>query len=308
MPDEIERARRVAALLGPAAQLDHPFGALTTYRVGGTAAVFATLSSERDVEAARSAVGETGIEVLVLGKGSNLVVADAGFGGLVVQLAGDFATIEIDADSRSATAGGAVAYPVLARRTASAGLTGLEWAVGVPGSVGGAVRMNAGGHGSETAEVLVTATIADVRTGEDEVRVVPVGELGLGYRRSAVRDDQVVLAARFTLGQAPAPDCEAAVSEVVVWRRANQPGGQNAGSVFTNPEGDSAGRIVDQAGLKGFRLGSAQVSPKHANFIQADPAGSADDVMRLIAEVQRIVQERTGIVLQPEVHLIGVSL
>jgi UDP-N-acetylmuramate dehydrogenase len=300
-------ALRVADLLGPLASLDHPLGALTTYRVGGTAAVFATLGTETEVEAATAAVADTGIEVLVLGKGSNLVVADAGLRGLAVQLAGDFAAIEIDAGEGSATAGGAVAYPIVARRTAAAGLTGLEWAVGVPGSVGGAVRMNAGGHGSDTASVLVEATVADLASGLG-IRTLTRDQLALAYRSSGVRDEYAVLTARFALEPGVAEECLAAVSEVVAWRRAHQPGGQNAGSVFVNPEGDSAGRIVDEAGLKGFRLGSAQVSPKHANFIQADPGGSGDDVIRLISEVRRLVEERTGIRLVPEVHLIGATL
>jgi UDP-N-acetylmuramate dehydrogenase len=300
-------ALRVADLLGPLASLDHPLGALTTYRVGGTAAVFATLGTEAEVEAATAAVAETGIEVLVLGKGSNIVVADTGFRGLAVQLAGDFAAIEIDAAGGSADAGGAVAYPVLARRTAAAGLTGLEWAVGVPGSVGGAVRMNAGGHGSQTASALVEATVADLASGLG-IRTLSRDQLALGYRSSGVRDEDAVLTARFALDPEVAEACLASVSEVVAWRRAHQPGGQNAGSVFINPDGDSAGRIVEAAGLKGFRLGSAQVSPKHANFIQADPGGSGDDVFRLIAEVRRLVEERSGICLAPEVHLIGATL
>jgi UDP-N-acetylmuramate dehydrogenase len=328
-------AREVAERLGSIAALDQPFGALTTYRVGGTAAVLATLGCPADVEATAAAVSATGIEVIVLGKGSNLVVADAGFPGLVIQLRDDYAAVTIVTDSGLAIAGGAVAYPVLARRTAAAGLTGLEWAVGVPGSVGGAVRMNAGGHGSDTAKVLVEATIVDLcagagagagaaagaadagsdagaaggsRSDQVDYRTVPASELALGYRKSAVTDTQVVLTAQFALSPAPAGQCEQAVSEVVAWRRAHQPGGQNAGSVFTNPEGDSAGRLVEQAGLKGHRLGSAQVSPKHANFIQADPGGSADDVIRLIAEVRNLVEQRTGVLLQPEVHLVGASL
>jgi UDP-N-acetylmuramate dehydrogenase len=318
-------AREVADRLGPIAALDQPFGALTTYRVGGTAGVFAALGGPADVEAAVAAVSATGIEVIVLGKGSNLVVADAGFPGLVVQLRDDYSEVTIVTDSGLAIAGGAVAYPVLARRTAAAGLTGLEWAVGVPGSVGGAVRMNAGGHGSDTAKVLVETTLVDLGggatspqagaggvassgSGQVDYRTVPAADLALGYRTSAVTDTQIVLTAQFSLAPAPTEECEKAVSEVVAWRRAHQPGGQNAGSIFTNPEGDSAGRLVDAAGLKGYRLGSAQVSSKHANFIQADPAGSADDVIRLIAKVRELVEQRTGVLLQPEVHLVGASL
>ena len=240
--------------------------------------------------------------MLVLGKGSNLLVADGGFPGLCVRLAESFA------GSRSrhelVRAGGAAAYPVLARRTAAAGLTGLEWAVGIPGSVGGAVRMNAGGHGAETSDRLVPAGRRLMALGSGADRGPPPSSSS-SYRHSALGPDDVVIEASFRLERGDAEAATARIAEIVRWRREHQPGGQNAGSVFTNPPGDSAGRLVEAAGLKGLRIGSAAVSDKHANFIQADPGGSADDVRRLIDEVRRLVAERLGVELRTELHLIG---
>jgi UDP-N-acetylmuramate dehydrogenase len=199
-----------------------------------------------------------------------------------------------------------VQLPVLARRTAGAGLTGLEWAVGVPGSVGGAVRMNAGGHGSDVSRSLVACGLVDLAQGDHAaVACRGVAEMDFGYRRSAVTGHQVVVWARFGLTPGDEASSAGTIRDIVRWRLDHQPGGQNAGSVFTNPEGDSAGRLIDEAGLKGLRWGTAQVSEKHANFIQADDGGSADDVRRLMEEVRRLVRERTGIELRTEIRLIG---
>ena len=292
--------------LGGLASREVPIGPMTTYRVGGAAAAFTEPGSEEDVARIADAVARTGVDVLVLGNGSNLLVGEAGFPGLVVHLGEAFATFAADPAELRVTAGGALSYPVLARRSAASGLTGLEWAVGIPGSVGGGVRMNAGGHGSDTASVLVEARIAHLASGD--IRDVQVADLSLGYRHSAVAPTDVVLGATFAVAPGDRPACEARISEIVRWRRANQPGGQNAGSVFTNPPGDSAGRLIDASGLKGLRIGSAQVSPKHANFIQVDAGGSATDVARLVVEVQRLVAERTGVELVPELRVVGMPL
>jgi UDP-N-acetylmuramate dehydrogenase len=231
-------------------------------------------------------------------------VADAGFPGLAVTLGEGFAGIAID--GTRVRAGGAVSLPVLARRTAAAGLRGLEWAVGVPGSVGGGVRMNAGGHGSDIKAVLSRVRLFDLDAGDrGEARDVDSADLLLGYRSSALTPFQVVVAAEFDLRPGDRTAAEAQIAEIVRWRREHQPGGPNAGSVFTNPPGDAAGRLVEAAGLRGHRHGTACVSPKHANFIQADEGGSADDVRTLIAFVRQRVLERAGVLLQPEVHLVG---
>ena len=282
-------------------EADVPLGPLTTYRVGGAAARFARIEDDDDLAAVAEMVRDEDIPVLVVGKGSNLLVADRGFPGLAVVLGDAFA--ELGIEGTTVRAGGATPLPVLARRTAAAGLRGLEWAVGVPGSVGGGVRMNAGGHGSDIAASLLRVRVFDLATGDDGV--VQTADLAFAYRRSAITPAQVVVWAEFATVVGDADAANAEIAEIVRWRRDNQPGGQNAGSVFTNPDGDSAGRLVDAAGCKGLRVGTAEVSTKHANFIQADPGGSADDVIALIAEVRRRVRDAFGVDLHPEVRLVG---
>ncbi|MCU1483320.1 MAG: murB [Actinomycetia bacterium] len=296
-----EAVERAAAVLGERARRDVPLAPFTTYRVGGAAALFVEVVGDDDLALVADAVGSSGVEVLVVGKGSNLLVADAGFDGLALVLGDAFA--EVAVDGTTVRAGGATPLPVLARRTVAAGLAGLEWAVGVPGSVGGGVRMNAGGHGSDVAASLVRVRVLDLATGEDGV--VSAAALELGYRRSAVGASRVVVWAEFALAPGDVDAGTAELAEVVRWRRAHQPGGQNCGSVFTNPPDDSAGRLVDAAGCKGLRRGTAHVSEKHANFIQADPDGSADDVAALIAEVRVRVADVHGIDLHPELRMIG---
>ncbi len=294
-----------ARLLGPAAAVDVPLGPLTTYRVGGRAALAVTVSTEDDLVPVAEAVRATDVPVLVVGKGSNMLVADAGFPGLAVIVAGPAHVTVGPPDGAEVLvgAGGAAGLPVVARQSAAAGLRGLEWAVGVPGSVGGAVRMNAGGHGADIASCLVEARVFDLRAGAASSRRAET--LDLGYRASNLAPTDVVVAATFRAVRGERAGAEAAISEIVRWRRENQPGGQNAGSVFTNPPDDSAGRLVEAAGLKGFRLGTATVSAKHANFIQADEGGSADDVRRLMDLVRDRVRAEVGVELHAEVRLIG---
>lgn len=285
------------------ARRDEPIGPRTTYRVGGAAALWVEAESHDDLERVHEALSSADgdVPVLVVGNGSNLLVSDSGFPGLAIGLGAGFVWTEIEGDV--VRAGAATGYPVVARQSAAAGLRGLEWAVGVPGSVGGALRMNAGGHGSQTIEVLWRFYVYDVEGGSG--RECKAEELGAAYRRSALADTEVVEWASFRLHAGDPDEAQAALSEVVRWRRANQPGGSNAGSVFTNPAEAPAGLLIEQAGLKGRRLGGAQVSPKHANFIQADDSGSADDVRRLIDLVRAEVLARTGVELVPELRMVG---
>ena len=298
----VERALGLLLPLGRRVESGGPIGPLTTYRVGGAAAIRVTPGGPRDLEVISAAVQASGLDVLVVGRGSNLLVADAGFPGIAVVLDPD-AYSAIAVEGAVVRAGAAVALPALARQSVEAGLTGLEWAVGVPGSVGGGVRMNAGGHGSDMARTLRSARIHDLRTGT-EARL-SLDQLEYSYRHSSVRPHQVVVEAEFGLERGDPDAGRETIRDIVRWRREHQPGGQNAGSVFTNPPGDSAGRLIDEAGLKGRRRGTAMVSPKHANFIQADPRGSADDVFELIRHIRVEVGERFGVDLEPEVRLIG---
>jgi UDP-N-acetylmuramate dehydrogenase len=294
----------VARQLGALAEADVPLGPLTTYRVGGPAALLVRVEDDAALAAVAEAVAATGIDVLVVGKGSNLLVADAGFPGLALVLGDPYADVEVE--GTTVRAGGAAAMPVVARRSVTAGLAGFEWAVGVPGSIGGGVRMNAGGHGSDFAAVLVGVRRLDLRTGEDGR--VSASALDLGYRRSSVRAHQLVLSAELALAPGDAERGAEQLAEIVAWRRANQPGGPNAGSVFANPEGDAAARLIDEVGAKGLRHGTAAVSTKHANFIQADEGGRADDVFALMGEVRDRVLAATGVALRVETRCVGFTL
>jgi UDP-N-acetylmuramate dehydrogenase len=301
-PDAL--AARLAAA-GVRVERAVPVADLTTYHVGGPVAVLARVGSAAELGAVAAACdGERLPPLLVVGRGSNLLVADAGFPGLALVLDGDFDALDLRTDATSVRAGAAVALPVLARRAASAGRTGLEFYVGIPGTVGGAVRMNAGGHGRETADVLVDAEVADLAAGGVPTPR-PLARLGFGYRRSALSPTEVVTGATFRVVDGDATAADAEVAAIVRWRREHQPGGSNAGSVFANPPGDSAGRLVDSLGLKGLRVGGAVVSPKHANFFQAEAGASADDVRRLVVEVRQRVLDATGIALVPELRMIG---
>ena len=280
---------------------DHPIGPMTTYRAGGRAARFVRPVDRSELEAVAAGVASAGIPVLVVGRGSNLLVADGGFGGLALQLGQPFEKVRTE--GTSVVAGAGVSLPVLARLTVAESLTGFEWAVGVPGSLGGAVRMNAGGHGSDMATTLVSADTVDLATGEGRRRTL--ADLSLDYRSSSIEQSEVVVEATMALAVGDMASGEERLAEIVRWRRENQPGGQNAGSVFTNPVGDSAGRLIDEAGLKGWRFGSASVSERHANFIQVDEGGSADDVVALMDMVARRVIEVHGIRLEPETVIVG---
>lgn len=300
------RAAEILRPLGERVEPNGSVGALTTYRVGGAASLRVTVANLDDLGLVADAVAASGLDVLVVGRGSNLLVSDNGFPGLAVILDADrFGEVRFDGEL--VRAGAAVALPALARQTVEAALTGLEWAVGVPGSVGGAIRMNAGGHGSDVASTVQSAHLFDLLDPGRGIRVASGPDLDYSYRHSAVGPTDLVVEAEFALRPGDREEGRRTIREIVRWRREHQPGGQNAGSVFTNPPGDSAGRIIDAAGLKGLRIGTATVSEKHANFIQADTGGSADDVYELMLRVKATVAEKMGIDLQPEVRLIGFS-
>lgn len=306
--DVTQRVDAAAAVLGDVARRDEPLGPMTTYRVGGAADLFVRARSAADLRLVADAVEASGLPVLVVGRGSNLLVADRGFRGIALSVSEITGEVDIDPAEGLVTAGSSVLLPVLARQTVRAGLSGFEWAVGVPGSIGGAVRMNAGGHGSDMAASLLDVVVVDL-VGADagRPRTVAASDLGLRFRGSDLAGTTVVLSARLRLAPGDRERGERELSEIVSWRRSNQPGGQNAGSVFVNPvPGEvSAGELVDRVGLRGHRLGTATVSDKHANFIQADEGGSADDVVALMRFVRERVERETGHALRSEIRLIG---
>lgn len=302
---EVDR-RLASSPLGPSLRRDHGLAPHTTYRVGGPARLFVTVADLAELEmlaAIVSGASEAGppVPVLVVGRGSNLLVADRGFDGLAVALAARLARFDIDGPTVRAS-GGAL-LPVVARASAEAGLTGFEWAVGVPGTVGGAVRMNAGGHGSDMSESLADAVVVDLHRGDTTVRAA--ADLQLGYRTSNLAAHQVVASVRLKLRFGDREASRSELAEIVHWRRANQPGGRNAGSVFTNPEHAAAGELIESAGAKGLRVGTAEVSAKHANFIQSDEGGQASDIVEVMREVRRRVSDAHGVELAAETHLVG---
>jgi UDP-N-acetylmuramate dehydrogenase len=299
----LDDVAQACAAAGLRVERDAPSGAFTTYRCGGPLAVLVRLGSDADAQRLAAALDGAGAGVLVIGRGSNLLVADTGFAGVAVVLDGDFERLDLDPERAAVAAGAAVPLPVLARRAAAAGIGGLEFFVGIPGAVGGAVRMNAGGHGRETVEVLTAARCLDLTSGTITDR--KPAQLELRYRGSNLRPTDLVLDAHFAGTHADADECNRQIAAIVQWRREHQPGGSNGGSVFTNPPGDAAGRLIEASGLKGSRVGGAVVSEKHANFFVADDGATATDVVTLIAHVQQRVEEHTGVHLEPELHLVG---
>jgi len=301
----VEAAADRLGCLGDAAQRDVALGPMTTYRVGGAAALFVRITERSQLHVVTDAAKASGLPVLVVGRGSNLLVADGGYPGIAVGLGELDSAIDIDTSAATVVASASVALPVLARKTAAAGLGGFEWAVGVPGSIGGAVRMNAGGHGSDMSASLVEVVVFDLHDGVE--RALTVDELGLEFRSSSLAPHHLVLEATLQLHQGDAEESARQISDIVAWRRANQPGGQNAGSVFVNPvPGEvSAGALIDGAGLRGHRLGTATVSDKHANFILADDGGRADDVLALMTHVRKCVEATSGFRLRSEIRLVG---
>ena len=287
---------------------DRPLAPLTTYGVGGNGACVVKVSSSDQMIAVSEVLRRhPGVETLVMGRGSNLLIADKGFDGVVVVMAPSSTENAVTVDGDIVEAGGAMLMPVLARRSVGAGRGGLEWCVGIPGTVGGAVRMNAGGHGADMAASVVDATVLSLRSGQ--IVRVSAEQLGFYFRGSALSNNQVVLSVRMRTSTQEAATGTAEINAVVSWRREHQPGGRNAGSVFVNPgAGDeSAGALIDSAGLRGFTIGSVSVSEKHANFIQAAEGSTAADIAAVMAHVQSTVEQVHGIRIYSEVCLVGFS-
>jgi UDP-N-acetylmuramate dehydrogenase len=281
---------------------DVPLGPLTTYKAGGPARLFAALDTRDQLSDLVQSGLAAHTRILVLGRGSNLVVADAGFDGLVIRLGGEF--LEVRVEGNRVVAGAAAPLPRVARTAVDAGLLGLEFFVGVPGSVGGAVRQNAGCFGVETADRLVYASIMALDSGQmrdDD----PVG-LQLGYRHSNVSERDLVTSAVFHGDPGDPETGRGLMREITRWRRDHQPGGTlNAGSVFKNPKGTTAGELIDSLGLKGMSVGDVSVSQKHANFFVAGPGATAEDISRLVTLVKDTVFERSGTILEPEIQFVG---
>jgi len=301
--ESILRAEAILrAACGDRLRSEFPLAPLTTFRIGGPAALYLEAESDADLAVAGQAVREANVPVVVIGKGSNVLVSDRGFRGLVLRLGRSYRWAARDGERL--TAGGAMPLATLSGVALSHSLSGLEFGVAIPGSFAGAIAMNAGAHGRELADVIESIDVFHLRAGA--ARRVPGAEAGFRYRGTSLPRDGVVTGARAKLEAADASEIRRRMDEAREWRRRAQPLAEpNCGSVFKNPPGEHAARLVDEAGGKGLSVGGASVSTKHANFIVTSEEASAADVVMLIRAVQELVSARFGIELELEVHLVG---
>jgi UDP-N-acetylmuramate dehydrogenase len=295
-----EHILRAAA--GARLRVAFPLALLTSFRLGGPASLYLEADNDSDLAAAAEAVAAAGIPWVVLGKGSNVLVSDRGFPGLVLRLGKGYRWAA--RDGSLLRAGGSMPLPALSGVALAHSLSGLEFGVAIPASLGGAVRMNAGAHDHAISEVLHVAELYSI-TGA--VRsTMAAGDAGFSYRRSALPEGSIVVGATVSLHPGEPEDIRREMEAARSWRRATQPLAEpNCGSVFKNPPGDHAARLVEAAGAKRMAVGNAVVSEKHANFIVARPGATATDVHLLIERVSGLVSERFGISLEPEVQRVG---
>ena len=273
----------------------------TTIGTGGAARWFARPETVDALQEALRWARDSNVATEVVGLGSNVLVHDAGVDALVIRLAGELVAAEVD--GTELVAGGGAPNAVCLHRARAAGLGGFEFASAIPGTAGGGVRMNAGAYGREWRDVLVDALVVDA----DGSRTVPVSELGLSYRRSALRPGQVVARVRFRLEPSTPEAVKDTVSELLARRKATQPTNKRTfGSVFKNPSAElGAGRAIEECGLKGHQIGGALVSPRHANFIENAGGATSADCIALMTEARRRVYERFEVELEHEVKFLG---
>lgn len=288
-------------------RVNEPMSKHTTFRIGGPAALMALPRTMEEVQTVLKTAAELGVEPFFLGNGSDLLVADRGYPGFIVKLAGEFEEICFcpapKGGTPQLTAGGAALLSTLSKTALHWGLTGLEFAGGIPGSVGGAVTMNAGAYGGEMAQVLESVTFLDEA---GEVCTLPVSECGFGYRKSIFSQRKcLVLRARFRLEQGDGYAIKARMDELTAKRREKQPIDlPSAGSMFKRPPGHFAAALIDQCGLKGLTVGGAQVSEKHAGFVVNRGGATCADVLELVDRVKEEVLRQTGVELEMEVKVL----
>lgn len=277
-------------------------GPLTSFRIGGPASIWIEPASEDELVGAGEVIVEHGLATLVIGRGTNILLSDHGYRGVVIRLGRPFEWIEgVDTTLR---AGGSAAIPQVANRAARMALIGLEFAVAIPATVGGAVRMNAGAHGGSISDVLLSVRVC--RLGSGGLKDLGREALAFGYRTSALHSSDIVCAATFELTPGSEDEIRDRMAKYRQHRSDTQPvDAPNAGSMFRNPEGSAAGALIESAGLKGYTVGGAEVSRKHANFFLAHSGAKAQDVYDLMAHVQSVVETAHGVLLIPEVKLVG---
>jgi UDP-N-acetylenolpyruvoylglucosamine reductase len=278
-----------------------PLGRLTTIGAGGPATAFARPRSIAELEQALAWARSRELQIVVVGLGSNLLAADEGVDALVLRLGGELAAVDVEGDVLRA--GGGATNAVCLHGARSAGLGGLEFACAIPGTAGGGVRMNAGAYGSDWAMILERALVVS----PDGSGWLTATELGLSYRHSDLRPDQVVAGVEYRLTPRPVEEIKAEVADLVARRKATQPTNKRTfGSVFKNPPGElGAGRMLELCGLKGHRIGGAVVSPRHANFIENVDAATSADCLALMEEARRRARDEFGVELEQEVVFIG---
>ncbi len=297
--------RRVLAAAWPGSMdWDAAMADYCTLKAGGRAEALAVVSSLAELQLLVSLLGEQKIPWRVIGRGSNILITSRGFGGVLIILGGQFTSVT--GTGTAVTAGAGCSVSRLVGLCIRQGLSGLEFMSGIPGSVGGAVRMNAGAWGSEIGTYIATVSFLDAGGTCHEV---PGSEIDFAYRRMTPKDGKlaqgVIVGARFSLFPGRRREVEEKCRQYQARRREKQPlGVASAGSFFKNPEGDSAGRLIEAAGLKGMRKGDAMVSIKHANFIVNTGAATADDIVELMNEIRHRVFDFSGIMLEPEVHVL----
>ena len=303
--DPIATGTDIQRRIGVKTSRDEPLARFTTMRVGGPADLFATAHNAFELRALVRFARARELPHVILGRGSDVVIADAGVRGLVIQVRAEGS--RVDGDGFVAESG--VQMMRAATEAQRAGLTGLEFGLAIPGTVGGAIWANAGAHESDVAAVLESARVLAANGTES---IIATAELDLAYRDSRFKHGpagavpELILEATFRLAPADPDVIKERLDEIRRWRQAHQPLGlPSAGSVFRNPAGDSAGRLIEASGLKGLRMGGAVVSTKHANFLVNDQKGTADDVRRLAEHVQAEVEARQGVRLEFEIEFVG---
>ncbi len=298
---ETERLAEAAEKLGCAVKRGEPLAEHTTFRIGGASDVMITPDSAENLAKLVLLAREYGVRTLVLGKGSNMLCADEGFRGAVFLIDKPLGNIEVSGGTIRAGAGA----PLIAVCTAAldAGLSGLEFAYGIPGTLGGGVYMNAGAYGGEMKDVVSSVTALD---SSGAIHTYPAAELDLSYRHSRFSDtDEIIIGAELELVKADKADIKAKMDDLISRRRDKQPlNYPSAGSTFKRPEGDFAGRLIQESGLRGYAVGGAQVSEKHCGFVVNKGGATCADVMAVIEHVQKTVQEKTGVLLECEVRII----